>query len=261
MKTLQISPMLRSAPAATGRATALRREAAQAGDRNYAAVSRSSYFASFDIFQWMSAEAQEAFTLASRRRQFADGNRIYSQSEFGHEMYRIVSGAVRMSVLRRDGREALYLVLEPGDCFGTRSLLDEAPRSHTTSAKGEVELQVLRRESCDRLRAQHPSFTDGLMRVISRHVRLLSEFFASSALDELSCRVAQRLLKTHKVRVIHGHDIHLTIDLSQSEIASMVGASRQAVNRVLRVFQQQGIIQIERRGLSVLDLKRLQSVA
>ena len=57
-------------------------------------------------------------------------------------MSRILSGSVRMSALRHDGREALYLIFEPGDCFGTSSLVDGDPRPQTPSARGEVELQV-----------------------------------------------------------------------------------------------------------------------
>jgi CRP/FNR family transcriptional regulator, cyclic AMP receptor protein len=216
-------------------------------------------YSPFDIFQWLSPEAETAFTQASRRRHFTDSRRIYSQSEPGNEMYRIVSGCVRMSVLRNDGREALHSVLGAGDCFGICSLLDGAPRHHTTSANGDVELQVLRRESCEFLRAQHASFADGLIRHMSRHTRLLSEYFVSSTLDELPCRVAMRLLKARKPSAIRGGKIGLTVHLSQSEIALMVGASRQAVNRVLKKFQDDGLINIEYGSVQVLDVEGLQS--
>jgi CRP-like cAMP-binding protein len=216
-------------------------------------------YSPFDIFQWLSPEAQTAFTQVSRRRHFADSGRIYAQSEPSNEMYRILSGCVRMSVLRDDGREALHSVLGAGDCFGICSLLDEAPRHHTTSANGDVELQVLRRESCEFLRAQHASFADGLIRHMSRQTRLLSEYFVSSTLDELPCRVAMRLLKAQKSNLIRGGKIGLIVPLSQSEIALMVGASRQAVNRVLKKFQDDGLINIEYGSVQVLDVEGLQS--
>jgi CRP/FNR family cyclic AMP-dependent transcriptional regulator len=216
-------------------------------------------YAPFDIFQWLPTETQEAFTLASRRRHLTDNCRIYTQAEPGNEMFRIVSGSVRMSVLRNDGREALHSVLETGDCFGICSLLDEAPRHHTTTANGNVELQVLRRDACEQLRSQHASFADGLLRHMSRHTRLLSEYFASSTLDELSCRVALRLLKAQKPCLTSGHGVRLTVSLSQGEIALMVGASRQAVNKVLKKFQRHGIISIEYGCVQVLDADRLQS--
>jgi CRP/FNR family cyclic AMP-dependent transcriptional regulator len=211
-------------------------------------------YSSFDIFQWLPRESQEAFGLACRRRHYSDGCRIYSQSEPANDMYRLISGSVRMSVLRQDGREVLYQVLEPGDCFGVCSLLDRAPRHHTTTASGDVEAQMLTRDACERLRAQDASFADGLIRQVSRHMRQLSEYFVSSTLDDLPCRVAQRLLNAS---VASGRGISATVCLCQGELALMVGASRQAVNRVLQRFQDQGLISIEYGRVQVHDVERL----
>jgi CRP/FNR family cyclic AMP-dependent transcriptional regulator len=213
----------------------------------------------FDIFQWLSTDAQEAFSLASRRRRFSDNCRIYSQSDPGNDMYRIVSGSVRMSVLRYDGREALHSVLDAGDCFGICSMLDGAPRHHTTSANGDIELQILGRDASERLRSQHASFSDGLIRHMSRHTRLLSEYFVSSTIDDLPCRVAMRLLKSQKSNLVSGHGTRLTVRLCQTEIALMVGASRQAVNRVLQRFQDHGLITIEYGRVQVHDIDGLRS--
>jgi len=216
-------------------------------------------YSPFDIFQWLPTEAQQAFNRAARRRHFADGCRIYSQRETGDDMFRIVSGYVRMSVIRHDGREALHSLLEPGSCFGICSMLDGAPRHHTTTAGGDVELQILRRDACGRLRSEHPSFGEGLVRHMARHTRLLCEYFASSTLDELPCRVALRLLKAHTT-VITGNKVCRVVRLSQSEIALMVGASRQAVNKVLQKFQDDDLISIEYGSVRVRDIARLKSV-
>jgi len=216
-------------------------------------------YSPFDIFQWLSIEARESFVRAARRRHFPDGSRIYSQSEPGEAMYRIVSGYVRMSVMRDDGREALHSLLEPGGCFGICSMLDGAQRHHTTTAHGDVEVQVLRRDACEQLRAEHASFGEGLIRHMSRHTRLLCEYFASSTLDELPRRVALRLLIAHS-KVITGNKTRLIVRLSQSEIALMVGASRQAVNKVLQRFQDEGLISLEYGSVHLHDIERLQSV-
>jgi len=94
---------------------------------------------------------------------------------------------------------------------------------------------------------------------MSRHTRLLCEYFASSTLDELPCRVALRLLKAHTTAVT-GNKVCRIVRLSQSEIALMVGASRQAVNRVLQRFQDDGIISIDYGSVHVHDIDRLRSV-
>jgi CRP/FNR family transcriptional regulator, cyclic AMP receptor protein len=231
---------------------------ARAGERY--SRSRGEYSA-FDIYQWLSTPSQEAFNLASRRRHYADSSRIYTQCEPANEMFRLVSGSVRMSVLRQDGREVLYQVLEPGDCFGVCSLLDRAPRHHTTTASGEVEVQVLRREGCERLRSQDACFADALICQVSRHMRVLSEYFVSSTLDELSCRVAQRLLIAQKSEGAGGRGAPGTVRLGQAELALMVGASRQAVNRALQRFQEEGLISIEYGRVQVHDIEGLKATA
>jgi len=257
MNVLQINPRTLNAYSATRQPASFRCKESPLGVGNRS--SANTGYSAFDIFQWLSMEAQEAFTLASRRRRFPDGCRIHSQSESGSEMYRIVSGSVRMSVVRHDGREVVYLMLEAGDCFGICSLIDGAPRSYTTSAKGDVELQVVQRDTFELLRAQHVSFGDGLIQVVSRHMRLLSEFFASANLDEISCRVAQRLVNAHKLSVINGRTMRYTLCLDQSELALMVGASRQAVNRVLRKFQDDGLIAIQYGRVQIHDIDRLKT--
>ncbi|HEY4214848.1 MAG TPA: Crp/Fnr family transcriptional regulator [Steroidobacteraceae bacterium] len=216
-------------------------------------------YSPFDIFQWISPDARESFVRAARQRHFPDGSRIYSQSEPGDAMYRIICGSVRMSVIRDDGREALHSMLEAGSCFGICSMLDGAPRHHTTTAHGAVDVQVLRRDACEQLRLEHPTFGEGLIRHMSRHTRLLCEYFASSTLDELPRRVALRLLMAHS-KVITGNKTRLIVRLSQGEIALMVGASRQAVNKVLQRFQEEGLISLEYGSVLVEDIQRLQSV-
>lgn len=212
----------------------------------------------FDMLQWLPAHARETFDRTAYRRSYADGNRIYVQSEAGTEMFRLLSGSVRLSVLRDDGREVLYLIFEPGDCFGSSSLVDGGPRPQTASAQGAVEVQVLQREAFERLRVAYPCFNDAIARLICRHLRLLSEYFVSSTLDQLSSRVARRLLEASKsfgVRTDRG--VRLNMRLPQSELALMVGASRQAVNKVLQGFQEEGLVTIEHGTWLIHDTVRL----
>lgn len=264
MKVLNIGQGALNAYFANAQPTLFKRPRSWPSVNDRSSKADASY-SPFDLFQWLPLEAQNAFTLASRRMRYADGHPIFSQGEPGNEMFRIVSGSVRMSFLRLDGREALYLILGPGDCFGMRSLVDAAPRSLTTSAQSDVELQVLRRDAFERLRSQHPAVGDGLLQLISLHVRLLCEYFASSTLDDLPRRVAQRLLaqrllEVKKPNVTDASGMQLTVRLSQSEIALMVGASRQAVNKVLQKLQSDGLISIEYGSVQIHDVDRLQSI-
>lgn len=218
--------------------------------------------ATFDFTQWLTPEARGAVAACARTRTLPARALIYSQGEPGGEMFRIRRGLVRLSVMQRDGRELLYQLFEPGDCFGTSSVVDGEPRPQTAEAFEDVELEVYDREALDRLRRMHPSLNDAMLRLLSRHMRLLSDYFAGFAFDELSCRLAQRIVEaveTFGVPVAGGHGFSRAI--TQTELAQMAGGTRQSVNRVLRDFRQAALVETRAGRLVILDLPELRRVA
>jgi CRP/FNR family transcriptional regulator, cyclic AMP receptor protein len=214
--------------------------------------------APFDLFQWMPDDARAAFLASCRTNRLAKGSLIYSQGDQGSAMFRLISGSVRLSVARSDGRELLYLLFEPGDCFGTSACIDDEPLPQTAEAAEDIDLQILPRAMFDRLRAEHRAFDDALLRLTARHMRFLSQLYADAHLDDLPVRVATRLLSMVKSfgRQTQG-GIALSIRISQSELAAMVGGSRQSVNRALQALQAAGVIGIANGHLIVHSLDAL----
>jgi CRP/FNR family cyclic AMP-dependent transcriptional regulator len=216
----------------------------------------------FDIFQWLPKEVQTAFTRAARQRHCAQGELIYGQGERGEQMFRLLSGSVRLSVARSDGRELLYLLFEPGDCFGTSSLIDGDRRPQTAEAGSELEIQVLGKPAFDRLRSEHRAFDDALLRLMSRHMRLLSGFFADAHLDDITARVASRIVATAlSFGTPSDGGIALSVALSQAELALMVGGSRQTVNKVLQQFQKEGLVTVKGGRLVIRSIAGLRNRA
>jgi CRP/FNR family transcriptional regulator, cyclic AMP receptor protein len=225
-------------------------------------MSLSSDPAPFDILQWLPKEARIEFNATARRRRCVRGELIYSQGEPGSEMFRLVSGAVRLSVTRSDGRELLYLLFEPGDCFGVSTLIDGDARPHTAEAGKNLELQVLGRTAFNRLRAGYREFDDALLRLVTRHMRLLSGFVSDANLQDISARVASRIVAAARS---FGKPceagIELAISLSQAELGLMVGGARQTVNRVLRQFQRDGLLSVRNGRLVIHSLEGLRARA
>ncbi len=177
-------------------------------------------------------------------------------------MFRLVSGTVRLSLLGDDGRDLLYQLFSPGDCFGTSSVVDGEPRPHTAEAFDEVTLQVFDRATINRLRKAHPELNDALLKLLSRHMRLLSDYFAAATFDEVSSRLAQRLLDMAETFGVPRSDgMGLSRRLSQSELAAMVGTARQTVNKVLHEFQELGFISMKQGTILFTDLPKLRSIA
>lgn len=193
---------------------------------------------------------------------FPAGALIYAEGDRGNQMYRVVRGTVRLSVARANGREVIYKFFEPGDCFGVSNCIDQDPRPQTAEAGADVEVQVITQASFDRLRAADRSFEDALLRLMTRQMRLLSVFTAESHLDDLTARVASRILTaTQSFGQPSEIGIRLKVHLSQADLALQVGTSRQSVNKILHRLQDEGVLLIEYANLVVTDLDKIQRLA
>jgi CRP/FNR family cyclic AMP-dependent transcriptional regulator len=219
-------------------------------------------YSTFDILQWLPEDAGRAFASATRRRSVPARGKIYQQSDDGQEMFRLVSGAVRLSVMDDDGRDLFYLLFGPGDCFGASSLVDGEPRPQTAEAFDAVELQVLDRAAFERLRREVPELNDALLKLLARDMRFLSDYFVSAIFDEVSFRLAQRLVDVADTFGVAGEEgVALSVRLSQSELAAMVGTARQTVNRVLQDFQDKGWVSVRGGAITLRNLTELRTAS
>jgi CRP/FNR family cyclic AMP-dependent transcriptional regulator len=212
----------------------------------------------FDMFCWMDGPSRDAFAKATRRRRVSAGEMIYTQGDDGVEMYRIEHGSVRLSILRRDGREVVLLFLQPGDCFGDSSLVDGEPRPQTARAISDVDLSVLGISAFRELRRDCPDFGDALLRLLATQMRAATAQYADSSLDGLRTRVLSRvILSARSFSAEADCGVRLTLRLSQSELAMMVGASRQHVNKVLKGLEKDGLIGIKYGNIIIRDFAGL----
>jgi len=216
----------------------------------------------YDLTQWLSPETIAAFDRSARTRRFVAGSTIYTQADPGDELFRIVAGVVRISVMGADGRELLHQLFGPGACIGTSSMIDRDPRPQTAQAFEDVELQVISRQSFERLRTDYPDFNGAVLNLLSRHMRLLIDYFAGASLDSVPLRLAQRLVDAADAfGVAQGNGIALPARLSQSELALMVGAARQTANRAIGHFQRAGLLRLEQGAILIEDIPGLRAFA
>ena len=212
----------------------------------------------FDICRWMDPPAIAAFDAAVRLRSYRAGQVIYRQGEPGNEMYRIVSGSVRLSVGSSDGREVVFVIFRDGACFGDSSMVDGGARPQTAEAIGDTSVQMLDRAGFEALRRDHARFGDAMMRLLAAQMRAISEQFVDISLNDLATRIATRILRDAQAVDVQGDgEMRLALRLPQSELASMVGASRQSVNKTLQRLQRDGLIVIDYNVIQVRDAEGL----
>ena len=194
----------------------------------------------------------------ARRRKYATGQTIYCQDEPAREVYRIVTGAVRLAVIRRDGREFLFGILKAGEIFGEATAIDRARRSNTAIAQGDIELDVISSPHFAEARARHREIDTALVQILTRRMRALA-YYATANMDDLTNRVVIQLLVVARSSDIDDDaPLSRVIPITQSDLALMLGSARQSVNRVLQQLQATGLLNLSYRQIIVHDLTKLE---
>ena len=211
----------------------------------------------FSLLPLLPEAARQAFLDAAHTLNVTDGHVLYRQGDIGANMFCILEGQVRLTLLRADGRELVFVNYEADDCFGLTSLIDNGPMPHTAQAHGRARLKALSRSAFQRLRVEHWEFNDALLKLLCSNVRVLSDYVTGASLDDLTRRVAGKLIEVAR----EGSDGASVVRLSQTEMAMLLGVSRQAINRQLKQFEDAALIRVRYGGVTLRNLPGLQARA
>lgn len=192
-----------------------------------------------------------------RPRVFEKGDIIYAEGRRHNALWQVRQGSVRVTNQTPDGKEVLFALFSVGDCFGEISLLDGHPAANTATAAERVELAELSRGDFDELYQRHPAFAQQLLKLMCGRVRHMLNFYAEVTLRPLEQRIASRILY---LRADDGQEGVQALQFTQQDLANMVGATRQAVSKVLNQWREQGIISLEYGGITVHDPTGLQAI-
>jgi CRP/FNR family cyclic AMP-dependent transcriptional regulator len=209
----------------------------------------------------LTAEEASELVRRGRRRRWRKGAVLCSQEESARWIGVVVSGVVKASVYTEDGGEVLLGLLGPGALIGELEALDGRPRPATLSALEPVEASVISQpEFVDFVRA------DGravwlLIETLCRRVRVADNFRVEYASYNTTGRVAKLLVELADRYGCPGeHGVLIPVGLTQDELASWVGASREAVSAALRSLRVRGWIRTGRRRLVICDLTALRAL-
>ncbi len=173
---------------------------------------------------------------------------IITEAEVGDSLYAIVSGRVKVFIGDEEGREIILKMLGPGDVFGEMSLIDRQPRSASVSTLEPCVFKVLSHSSFEVCLEQAPRIAIGVMNSLARRLRDADRKISTLALMDVYGRVAHTLLEL----AVHSNGKLLVGQkLSQQDIANMVGASREMVNRILKDLSERGYITVESKSITI----------
>ncbi|PID53407.1 MAG: Crp/Fnr family transcriptional regulator [Micrococcales bacterium] len=210
------------------------------------------------LFASLSDEEVAALRASMVPHHLPRGAVLFREGDAGDRLYVIVMGKVKLGRTSGDGRDNLMAILGPGEMFGELSLFDPGARSLTATAISETELIGLGSEDLDSYLTDHPDVAKHLLRALGQRLRRTNESLADLVFSDVPGRVAKAVLDLARRfgRPVDGGTL-VTHDLTQEELAQLVGASRETVNKALADFVGRGWIRLEARAVMVLDAEKL----
>jgi len=216
----------------------------------------------YNFFDQLPKDLLEKVRARMVPKTLIDGESVYLKNDEPEAFYQVVSGKVRLNNVSKDGREILYLVFEDGDCFGEVGLLDHSKRPHNAIASGATELSVLSKRDFDALSEDHPEIIRLLVILLCTKLHTTWNLFDSRNLLPLPQRLATRFVDLATSDNNNTEDgLSLDINLSQIDLAHMMGSSRQAVGKILKYWEYQNFIRIHYGKITILNLDSIREVA
>jgi CRP/FNR family transcriptional regulator, cyclic AMP receptor protein len=176
------------------------------------------------------------------------GTSVIQEGDVGDSLFVIVSGRVKVFIGDDEGREIILKILGEGDFFGEMALIDEQPRSASVSAIETTTFKIISRGAFQQCLLRSPAIATTVMTALARRLRDADRKISNLALMDVYGRVASTLLE---LAIETDGKLVVGERLSQQEIANMVGASREMVNRILKDLLDRGFISIESKQITI----------
>jgi CRP-like cAMP-binding protein len=189
-----------------------------------------------------------------RRRRYTRGDTIFYEGDPGAFLCIVHAGRIKLSLTSPEGREIIIDLLGPGNVFGELALLDGEPRSADAVATEPTELLLLERDEFRRFLLDRPSLALELLSVMSQRIRRDTRLLQDAAFLDVQARLARTILL--RAQVGDGGAL-VTPRLNQSDLAGLVGTTRETLNKWIGIFQELGLIRWDHGHVTVLDEQRL----
>jgi CRP/FNR family transcriptional regulator, cyclic AMP receptor protein len=204
------------------------------------------------LFSALSEPALRALAERAVHRSFPRHGRPFHQGDPGDSLLVVASGLLKVVVTSEEGEEMVLVTLGPGEALGELAVVDGGPRSASAEALEPTEVLVITRDTLLELAARDRALTEALLRALGGLLRRLTEQAADLVFLDLPGRVAKLLSGLAAERGSPVADgVELDAHLTQTDLARMVGASRQSVNQILQGFDRRGWLEVSGRRIVV----------
>ena len=210
------------------------------------------------LFRGIDPDVVARLTSRLAAADFSPGEVIFARGDLGAALYILVEGKVKLGRCADDGRENLLTVLAPPDMFGELSILDPGPQPWTATAVTDVCAVAIDRLQLQAWIDEYPAIGNRLLRLMARRLRHTTDTLADLAFIDAPARVAKQLLGlAQRFGIPENGSMRVTHDLTQEELAHLVGATRETVNKALSDFRNRGWIRVDGKSVLISDSERL----
>jgi CRP-like cAMP-binding protein len=195
------------------------------------------------LFAEMADEKLDTLKEYAHTRKFPRGHVLFEEGDRGEELFIILKGLIKISILNEDGREFTLIINRPYDCLGEIALLDGSPRSAGATALEDLEVLSIHKRDFDRFLETHPRFKDSIIKLLCWRLRNLTNEVTDFAFLNVYYRLSKKILEFAAalgMEMPEGTLINKKI--THQELANMVGTSREMITKILNEMKKEKII-------------------
>ncbi|HWL36903.1 MAG TPA: Crp/Fnr family transcriptional regulator [Frankiaceae bacterium] len=212
------------------------------------------------LFSGLDDEAWAALYARLTTAALARGETLFREGDPGEALHVVADGKVKICRTSGDGRENVIAILGPGDLLGELAIFDSQPRGATAAAVVDSTLAALGKDDFHAWLAEYPAVASSLLHALAVRLRQTNEAMADLVFADVPGRIAKTLLGLAERfgQPDDGGGIRVAHDLTQEELAQLVGASRETVNKALSDFAARGWLRLDNKAVVILDRERLE---
>lgn len=211
----------------------------------------SSMLADVDLFRALSPEAVEFVAGRALPRELRRGDVLFNEGDEADELFVVERGRIAMVNRSPDGRESLVALMEPGDIFGDLPLFDYQGRSADARALETSRVWAIAYDQLRDVLERRPELLWGVVEILARRLRSMDVALADAVFLDVTGRTAKRMLE------LAGDEDDFQLPVTQEELAGLVGASRERVNKAISSFIRLGWIAQNERRYTVTNREQL----
>lgn len=211
------------------------------------------------LFNELTREELEHLSRITSRRTYEKHTFVFVEGESREAVFFIQDGTIKTYKVDKDGNEQVMSLLQKGDMFPHIGFFDDSPYPATAEVIQKADLLVMRIDDFDQLLMEKPQIAIKVMKMMGRKILQLQERLQELISSDVFRRVIHMLLRlANEYGEKRNDGVYIGLPMTNRDIANMVGTSRESVNRTLNQLRKENLLEIDRKGILIYDLKALQ---